>query len=129
MQADYGTCELPTDRGLARAPLTPDEDIYRDWLLKAQAASPDEEVRKTELVLDAYNVVDKHEYPPAARLDPGHPQAYNAIMMTGSSESPELASRGEGWNLVPLQNVALTLAGLIRDSRLLPAARCHAHAR
>lgn len=96
MQADYGTCELPTDRGLARASLTPDEDIYRDWLLKAQAASPDEEVRKAELVLDAYNVVDKHEYPPAARLDPGHPQAYNAIMMTGSSESQKPAGRGEG---------------------------------
>lgn len=68
------------------AELTSDEDIYRDWLLKAQKASPDEEVRNAELVLDAYNVVDKKEYPPAGRLDPGHPEAYDAIMMTGSSE-------------------------------------------
>ncbi|KAL7422969.1 hypothetical protein Q5752_002267 [Cryptotrichosporon argae] len=60
--------------------------IYRHWLETALASYPDPAIaQNTELVLDAYDVVGKGEYPTANQLT--GPGGYDAVMMTGSKHS------------------------------------------
>jgi hypothetical protein len=68
--------------------LQADLQIYREWLLATLATYPDRNIAEnTELVLDGYDVVDKREYPPQDRLTAGDSDAYDVVMMTGSSAS------------------------------------------
>ncbi|WWD20825.1 hypothetical protein CI109_105302 [Kwoniella shandongensis] len=63
-------------------------DIFRRWLSESLASYPDESVRAgTELIVDGYDVVDKQEYPPSAKLVDGAPDAYDCVMMTGSKHT------------------------------------------
>ncbi|ORX40795.1 hypothetical protein BD324DRAFT_21530 [Kockovaella imperatae] len=61
--------------------------IYRTWLLDSLATYSDQEIAQdTELILDGYNVVDHGQFPPRERLIAGARDAYDAVMLTGSSE-------------------------------------------
>ncbi|WVR08712.1 hypothetical protein IAU60_005770 [Kwoniella sp. DSM 27419] len=62
--------------------------IYKQWLLKSLETYPDEAIAKnTELVLDAYDVVNKQEYPSVERLRADAADGYDAVMLTGSKHS------------------------------------------
>lgn len=67
---------------------TTDHAIYTKWLTDSLATYPDSAIaRRTRLQVDPYDVVDKKEYPPAERLQHGAPDAYDCVMLTGSSMS------------------------------------------
>ncbi|WVQ77062.1 hypothetical protein IAR50_006741 [Cryptococcus sp. DSM 104548] len=62
--------------------------IYTHWLAAALRSYPDTHVQEnTQLIVDPYDVVDKKEYPPWERLQHGAPEAYDAVMMTGSKHT------------------------------------------
>ena len=64
-----------------------DLDIYRRWLFGSLATYPAPAVAaQIQLVVDGYDVVDRKEYPTRERLLPSHPDRYDAVMLTGSSE-------------------------------------------
>jgi len=63
-----------------------DLEIYRHWLLSALSSYPDAAIAaNTKPILDAYDVVDKMEYPEKERLLPGAVNGYDTVMLTGSS--------------------------------------------
>ena len=67
--------------------LTPDYDIYRKWLIESLASYPDRELASNvDLVVDAFDVVEKKEYPSEDKLKHGAEGGYDVVMMTGSSE-------------------------------------------
>lgn len=73
-----------------------DLEIYKDWLLKALAKYPDPNIaNNTELVIDGYDVVTEMEYPAAERLVAGASEAYDVVMLTGSSKSRGSLSDGQ----------------------------------
>lgn len=79
------THHSPTDNH----PLTTtDHAIYSRWLTDSLATYPDSAIAHgTHLVVDPYDVVNKKEYPPLERLQYGAPDAYDCVMLTGSSRS------------------------------------------
>lgn len=79
-----------TVRPPAPAPAhTTDHAIYSKWLTDSLATYPDPAVaRSTRLIVDPYDVVHKKAYPPPERLQHAAPDAYDCVMLTGSSTSP-----------------------------------------
>ncbi|KAK4688751.1 NEDD8-activating enzyme E1, partial [Tremellales sp. Uapishka_1] len=62
-----------------------DDSIYTRFLLAALASYPDQEIAKNvNLIVDAYDVVTKMDYPSADQLVAGAESAYDVVMMTGS---------------------------------------------
>ncbi|GFZ51384.1 hypothetical protein JCM24511_09146, partial [Saitozyma sp. JCM 24511] len=63
-------------------------DIFTRWLKSALASYPDSGVaQNTDVVVDGYDVVDKHEYPPESTLRAGSPNSYDVVMLTGSKHT------------------------------------------
>lgn len=86
--AESGTCRfIRPGHGMVLTHLLTDLDIYRQWLQESITAYPDAAISQDiELILDGYDVVDKHEYPAREKLVAGAVDGYDAVMLTGSSE-------------------------------------------
>ncbi|ODO05880.1 hypothetical protein I350_04941 [Cryptococcus amylolentus CBS 6273] len=79
-------CDTPNDDVIAES--GDYHRIYTDWLAAALHSYPDKAVSASvDLLVDPYDVVNKQEYPAWDRLQHGAPDAYHAVMMTGSKHT------------------------------------------